>query len=79
MSFYENQRRDALRNERVNCIACGRFAWGQEIDADGRCDAKGCRLVPFGIKQPEAKKAPVIQLVPREKTSPGSDKEQLVA
>ena len=73
---YESERFDTV-NKRLKCTACGCFTWGYELDESGRCAAKGCQA-PVEAKQTE-NKAPVIQLVPREKTSSGSEKEQLAA
>ncbi|MDO8565737.1 MAG: hypothetical protein Q7S04_00945 [Candidatus Moranbacteria bacterium] len=77
MGFEEEQ--NYLRETRLECASCHRFAWGNEMIKDG----SGKRHHPDCLARAKAKraenKAPVIQLVPREEVSSTPDKEQLAA
>ncbi|MDP3957341.1 MAG: hypothetical protein Q8Q10_02460 [bacterium] len=82
MSFHETKSWEQMNHEsfikRIACSACGGMTWGNELDSDGCCAARGCQF-PIKAKVVEAKNATVIQLVPREETSPTPDKENLAA
>lgn len=61
MSTYETRKFDVL-NKRVKCVCCKSFAWGNEVDSDGCCDAKGCRAT-LPAQMAEVKKVPMLRLV----------------